>query len=379
MAQQPAQPPAQPPARPSIPAAAPAAPGAAAVPLAERLAGPGGTSAAAAAPAPGAQAPRRAVIQVQDVTKKFGDGVGVDGISFEVYEGEIFGFIGPSGSGKTTTMRLLNGIYAPTSGQVRLLGVNPAKPTRHLHEGFGYMPQHFVLYPNLTVYENMDFLAGIHGLGWRERRRQIRSLLDFVELWDARGRLAENISGGMQRRLELAGSLIHQPQLLFVDEPTAGIDPVLRGKFWDEFRRLRDSGRTIFVTTQYVGESEYCDRVGVIRKGKLIAVATPLELRRMAMQGDVVDLEANNLSGDAIRQLLTQPYVVTEAGKPLYQWINYPSSLRIHVQDSGDAIPQMLQVLDSAGVAVTALQEYRPTFDEVFIELMGDTGDLNAD
>ena len=135
-------------------------------------------------------------------------------------------------------------------------------------------------------------------------------LLDFVELWDARDRLAENISGGMQRRLELAGSLIHSPQLLFVDEPTAGIDPVLRGKFWEEFRRLRDAGRTIFVTTQYVGESEYCDRVGVIRKGKLMAVATPLELRRMAMQGDVVDLETPNLPGEAIGQLLTQPYIV---------------------------------------------------------------------
>jgi ABC-2 type transport system ATP-binding protein len=386
MAQQPSQSPSQLPARPAANASQAAAPaptptGPPAPPLAgDPVAGRAAPAApAAVAAVPGGTPARRAVIQVQNVTKKFGDVVGVDDISFEVYEGEIFGFIGPSGSGKTTTMRLLNGIYAPTSGQVRLLGVNPAKPTRHLHEGFGYMPQQFVLYPNLTVYENIDFLAGIHGLGWRERHKQIRTLLDFVELWDARGRLAENISGGMQRRLELAGSLIHSPRLLFVDEPTAGIDPVLRGKFWEEFRRLRDSGRTIFVTTQYVGESEYCDRVGVIRKGKLIAVATPLELRRMAMQGDVVDLEANNLSGDAIRQLLTQPYVVAQGGKPQYKWINYPSSLRIHVLDAGDAIPQMMQVLDSAGVSVTALQEYRPTFDEVFIELMGDTGDLNAD
>ena len=152
MAQQPAQPAAQRPDPPLVPAAPPASPSTPATPLAERPAAPGGTSAASAAPAPGAAPARRAVIQVQDVTKKFGDVVGVDNISLEVYEGEIFGFIGPSGSGKTTTMRLLNGIYAPTSGQVRLLGVNPAKPTRHLHEGFGYMPQQFVLYPNLTVY-----------------------------------------------------------------------------------------------------------------------------------------------------------------------------------------------------------------------------------
>ncbi|HMA35610.1 MAG TPA: ABC transporter ATP-binding protein [Chloroflexia bacterium] len=331
-----------------------------------------------AAPAAGPGGGRRPVIEVQQVSKKFGAVLGVEDLNFEVYEGEIFGFIGPSGSGKTTTMRLLNGIYAPTAGTVRLLGVNPAKPTRTLHEGFGYMPQQFVLYPNLTVYENMDFLAGVHGLGWWERRKQIRDLLSFVELTDAHNRLAANISGGMQRRLELAGSLIHNPRLLFVDEPTAGIDPVLRGKFWEEFRRLRDSGRTIFVTTQYVGESEYCDRVGVIRKGKLLAVAPPLELRRMAMQGDVVDLESPNLAPEAIKALLTQPYVIkTPQGKPLYQWLNYPAAMRVHVTDAAEATPQMMQLLQGMGTTVTTLQEYRPTFDEVFIELMGGTASLD--
>jgi len=323
---------------------------------------------------------RSAVIQVAHVTKKFGETIGVDDLNFEVYAGEIFGFIGPSGSGKTTTMRLLNGIYTPTSGSVRLLGVNPAKPTRRLHEGFGYMPQQFVLYPNLTVYENMNFMAAIQGLGWRERRKRINQLLQFVELWDARDRLAEKISGGMQRRLELAGALVHTPQLLFADEPTAGIDPVLRGKFWEEFRRLRDSGRTLFVTTQYVGESEYCDRVGVIRKGKLIAVATPLELRRQAMQGDIVDIDAPSLRQhpDTVRQLLMQPFVVRGAdGRPAYNWSNEGTGMRIHVADASDTIPQILQLLQTQGIEVTGLQEYRPTFDEVFITLMGDTGDLN--
>ncbi len=334
----------------------------------------------ATAPAAPVAPTRKAVIQVQHVSKSFGDTMGVDDLNFEVYEGEIFGFIGPSGSGKTTTMRLLNGIYTPTSGKVDLLGCDPAHPTRALHEGFGYMPQQFVLYSNLTVYENINFLAAVQGLGWRERKGQIENLLHFVELWDARNRLAANISGGMQRRLELASSLIHNPRLLFVDEPTAGIDPVLRGKFWEEFRRLRDSGRTIFVTTQYVGESEYCDRVGVIRKGKLLAVATPLELRRLALHGDVVDLEAATLTGEAVRKLLIQPFVVKEAGKPLYQWRAYPTTIRIHVTDAGDTIPQILSLLQTENIEVTSLQEYRPTFDEVFIELMGgpDSGDPEA-
>ncbi len=329
--------------------------------------------AAVTAPTPPVDPARRAVIQLQHVTKKFGEETGVDDLNFEVYEGEIFGFIGPSGSGKTTTMRLINGIYAPTSGEVRLLGTNPARPNRALHEEFGYMPQQFVLYPNLTVYENLNFMAGAHGIGWRARRPQIERLLDFVELTPARGRLAENISGGMQRRLELAAALIHNPRLLFVDEPTAGIDPVLRGKFWEEFRRLRDSGRTIFVTTQYVGESEYCDRVGVIRAGKIVAIATPLELRRMAMHGDMVELESPNLTSDTIKLLLTQPYVITQGGKPLYEWLKPPNSIRVHVTDAGDAIPLMLNSLDNAGVTVSSLQEYRPTFDEVFIQLMGGT------
>ena len=318
--------------------------------------------------------PRRAIIQLQNVTKKFGDEVAVDDLTFEVYEGEIFGFIGPSGSGKTTTMRLINGIYRPTSGEVRLLGTDPARPNRALHEEFGYMPQQFVLYPNLTVYENLNFMAGVHGLGWGVRRAQIDRLLDFVELTKARGQLAENISGGMQRRLELAAALIHNPRLLFVDEPTAGIDPVLRGKFWEEFRRLRDTGRTLFVTTQYISESEYCDRVGVIRKGKIVAVATPLELRRMAMHGDIVEVESPHLTAETLKLLLTQPYVVTRDGKPLYEWTNPPTAMRVHVNDAGDTIPLMMNTLDSAGVTVTSLQEYRPPFDEVFIQLMGGTG-----
>ena len=329
--------------------------------------------------APAAQTPtapgsgtRRAVIQMQDVNKTFGDFTAVEDLTFEVYEGEIFGFIGPSGSGKTTTMRLITGILAPSSGTVQLLGTNPNRPTRALHEEFGYMPQLFVLYPNLSVYENLNFMAGVYGLGWGERRGRIRQALQFVELWDARNKLGQDISGGMQRRLQLAGAIIHNPRLLFVDEPTAGIDPVLRGKFWDEFRRLREAGRTIFVTTQYVGESEYCDRVGVIRQGKIVAVATPLELRRLAMNGDVVDLQTPNLSGEALSRLLAQPYVVRQAGQPRVRWVAYPTILRIHVQDASDAIPQMLQVLQEEGAEVTRLQEDRPSFDEVFIKLMND-------
>ena len=153
------------------------------------------------------------------------------------------------------------------------------------------MPQSFTLYPDLTVRENVDFVASLFGMLWRSRRRRTREVLQLVDLWDVRGRRAGRLSGGMQRRLELAGALVHDPALLFLDEPTAGIDPLLRGRVWDELHRLRDEGRTLLVTTQYVNEAESCDQVALIAEGRLIALATPDELRRQAAGGDVIEIE----------------------------------------------------------------------------------------
>lgn len=319
-----------------------------------------GNGAAALAPAPGAAPP---TIQVVNVTKSFGGQDVVQDLNFEVRQGEIFGFIGPSGSGKTTTIRLLTGVYEPTKGDVRIMGVSPSHPSRSVQERFGYMPQLFVLYPNLTVTENLNFAASIYGMNLRERRRRIKQMLQFVELWDARHRLAVNVSGGMQRRIELAASLLHNPPLLFADEPTAGIDPVLRGKFWDEFRRLRDEGRTIFVTTQYVGESEYCDRVGVIRKGRIIALDTPVGLRRAALGGDVVDLVSNDLNAGAVFNLSQLPFVNEVRPKSKQE-------VRLYVTEAGSAIPLILDAMSSNNCTVNRIEEYKPSFDEVFIDLM---------
>lgn len=306
---------------------------------------------------------RELMIEVRNVSKKIGDTEILHDLSFEVSAGEIFGFIGPSGSGKTTTIRLLTGAYGPTEGQVRVMGAEPSHPSRRVQEQFGYMPQLFVLYPNLTVQENLQFVASLYGMSPLLRRRRISEMLKFVELWDARNRLAANVSGGMQRRIELAAALLHHPPLVFADEPTAGIDPVLRGKFWEEFRRLRDDGRTLFVTTQYVGESEYCDRVGVIRKGRLIAIDTPINLRRLAFGGDIVDVEASGLT-PGIVQTLTQLNMVKEV-QPISR-----RQIRVSVEESGSAIPAVLEVLSTNNAAVSRIEEYRPNFDEVFIVLM---------
>jgi len=303
------------------------------------------------------------MIFVENVTKRIDDKVLVENLTFDVKQGEIFGFIGPSGSGKTSTIRLLTGVYSPTEGKIRVMGVSPSHPSRRVQERLGYMPQLFVLYPNLTVRENLDFVAGIYGLNPFRRGRRIEELLKFVELWEARDRLAANVSGGMQRRIELAAALLHNPPLLFVDEPTAGIDPILRSKFWEEFRRLRDEGRTVFVTTQYVGESEHCDRVGVIRKGRLIALDAPVDLRRRALGGDVIDIEAENLSAAAVQSLL-QPAFVRDI-RPISR-----SEIRVYVEEAGVAIPPLLEILNNGNCTVSRIEEYRPTFDEVFVELM---------
>ena len=189
------------------------------------------------------------VVAIEGVSRQYGDVAAVDNVTLQVPRGIILGVIGPSGSGKTTLIRMLTGTLAPTSGRLVVLGQNPRRFTRQARERLGYMPQHFVLYEELTAAENVSFVASLFGLLWPRRGRRVAEVLKLVDLWDARGRRARQLSGGMQRRLELACALVHDPELLFVDEPTAGLDPMLRTHVWDEFRRLRDLKRTLVVTT----------------------------------------------------------------------------------------------------------------------------------
>jgi ABC-2 type transport system ATP-binding protein len=312
------------------------------------------------------------MIQVRGVSKRFGNNTVVHDLTFDVLEGEIFGFIGPSGSGKTTTIRLLTGVYQPSTGSIKVRGVSPDHPSRQVQEEFGYMPQLFVLYPNLTVRENLNFTASMYGIGPRERRKRIKEMLDFVELWDVRNRLAANVSGGMLRRTELAAALMHNPPLLFVDEPTAGIDPILRGKFWDEFRRLRDERRTIFVTTQYVGESEYCDRVGVIRNGRIIALDTPVGLRRSAIGGDAVDIVSSDFTPGVVYTLSQLPPV--REVRPRSR-----TEVRVLVGNAATTIPVLIEAMKNNNCSITSIAEYKPSFDEVFIDLMNRDAEINGE
>jgi ABC-2 type transport system ATP-binding protein len=308
-----------------------------------------------------AQAPSSATVTVDAVTKQFGDLVAIEDLSFDVLAGTILGVIGPSGAGKTTAIRMLTGALEPTAGTVRVLGENPRRFRRRTRQRIGYMPQLFTLYPDLTARENVDFVASLFGMLFRSRHRRVREVLELVDLWDARGRRASDLSGGMQRRLELACALVHEPALLFLDEPTAGIDPLLRARIWEELHRLRDLGRTLIVTTQYVNEAESCDGVALIANGRLVAYDEPQNLRRRSVGGDMVDIETvRAFDGESLTRL-SSVLEVRQSG---------PRTLRIIVDDAGTATPDVVEAIDAAGGEVEAAREYRPTFDEVFAELV---------
>lgn len=307
------------------------------------------------------------IICAKGLTKTFGDEVAVQDVTFEVSRGKILGFIGPSGSGKTTTVRLLTGVYKPTVGDITVLDCNPMNFTRDTREKIGYMPQQFALYPELSVWENLNFAASIYGMSL-QRDERLNQLLEFVELSEHKRKLARNLSGGMKRRLSLAASLVHSPELLFLDEPTAGVDPVLRRRFWDHFKELQGEGDTLFVTTQYVGEAAYCDLVGVMANGQLLMVETPDGLRRRAFGGEVIDLHTKErLTHKDLRRLRKLPFV---QGK--VQRLDDGNGLRLVVDEASTAIPALLDWCHNEYVTVESIEEYLPPFDDVFVELVKD-------
>jgi ABC-2 type transport system ATP-binding protein len=322
-----------------------------------------------ARPAADAPTPAREVaIMARGLSKSFDDHVVLRDLSLEVQAGEIFGLIGPSGSGKSTAIHLLCGHLRPSGGEMTVLGREPAQFTPAIRRRIGYMPQGFVLYPDLTVKQNVAFVAGLYGLPeWRNRAR-IRATLELVQLWEARKRAAREVSGGMQRRIALAAALVHDPEVLFLDEPTANLDPILRAHLWEHFRTLRERGRAILVTTQYVDEAEYCDRVGLMYDGALIATGQPRTLRRQAFGGDVVEISIERPTIGYLAALGQVPGVrgTEERGE---------APLRVTVEDAQRAIPALLDALEATGATVRSVAQYQPTFDEVFIRLIEQHGE----
>ncbi len=251
------------------------------------------------------------VIRVENLTKKFGDFCAVNQVSFTINAGEVVGYLGPNGSGKTTTMRMLLGLLIPTSGQAQVLGFDAIRQSEQVRQQVGYMSQKFALYHDLTVIENLEFYAGVYGVRQRERLSEV---LDLIAL---RGHERERVAGlstGWKQRLALGTAIIHHPKLLFLDEPTSGVDPTARRSFWDLIYTLVQQGVTALVSTHYMDEAEYCGRVGIMRDGRLLALDTPSALKETALPGRAWDVSTLTADHGVLLRLLnlleTCPYVL---------------------------------------------------------------------
>jgi ABC-2 type transport system ATP-binding protein len=288
----------------------------------------------------------------------------VRSLDLAIEPGTILGLIGPSGCGKTTTVRLLTGLLAPTSGASWIHGQPSTRLGTAERERIGYLPQTPALFPELSLIENLSFHASMYGLPLR-RRKRLRELLDWVELGDDRRKRVADASGGMQRRLALAAAFVQNPEVVFLDEPTAGIDPILRDKFWTRFREAASGGATLVVTTQYVGEAGQCDLVGLLSDGELLLLDTPDNLRRAAFDGEVIDLTfARPVLDDDLSRLAAQPIVVGEIERL------GPAVVRVAVDDARHAIEQLTGAAAALGVDVVGVDEHIVDYDEAFVRIV---------
>jgi ABC-2 type transport system ATP-binding protein len=305
-----------------------------------------------------------AVIACEGLGKSFNGVPVVRNVDLRIAAGSIVALIGPSGCGKTTTVRLLTGIQRPTTGWAAINGTPSVRLTHRQRQQVGYLPQIPALFPELSLWENLSFHASMYGLRLR-RRRRLQQLLTWVELWEHREKRVREVSGGMQRRLALAASFVHDPPILFLDEPTAGIDPILRAKFWARFRELRESGRTIFVTTQYVAEAAYCDFVGLLSEGALLGIDTPENLRGAAFAGEVIDVEFSQRIAAKDLAPIAALDVVVAAPEEVE-----PRRWRIVVRDAERGERELKSAIQRAGLPVVDVQEHIVDFDEAFVRVI---------
>jgi ABC-2 type transport system ATP-binding protein len=305
-----------------------------------------------------------AAISARGLTKQFDAAPVVNELDLDVHPGTILGLIGPSGCGKTTTVRLLAGLLVPTAGRAWVRG-RPATELRSSdRQRLGYLPQAPALFPDLSLAENLSFHASMYGLPFR-RGRRLDTMLDWVELGEHRHKRVSDASGGMQRRLALAAALVHGPDVVFLDEPTAGIDPILRDRFWAHFRELADSGVALVVTTQYVGEAGRCDQVGLLELGELLLLDTPDQLRRQAFGGEVVELTlAQPNAAEVADQLSARNVVDGVIEHPT------PTTVRVVVDDARTAIGSLTRACGELGVEVAAAGEHVVDYDEAFVRVV---------
>ena len=296
------------------------------------------------------------VIYVENLTRRFGDFVAVDHINFEVNEGEVVGYLGPNGSGKTTTIRMLLGLLEPTEGEATVLGFDAFRQSEEVRKRAGYMSQKFAIYDDLTVLENLTFYGGVYGITDKAR---IRHTLGRVGLTGHDSTLTHSLSAGWRQRLALGIALVHEPKLLFLDEPTSGVDPTARRAFWDLIYELADKGVTILVTTHYMDEAEYCERVGIMRDGKLLAMDTPSNLKRDIIPGAVWEVYAEPL--DAGLEVLPEVEGVLR--------VSLAGDHLRTIMERGKRKEELLKALRAKKLNVRDVVIGEPTLEDVFISL----------
>ncbi len=300
-------------------------------------------------------------IEVKDLTKRFGRFTAVDRVSFQVRRGEIFGFLGPNGSGKSTTIRMLCGILLPTSGTGMVAGFDVARQPERVRENIGYMSQKFSLYEELTVQENLEFFAGIYGLPRAESSARLQEAMAMAGLDPHRSVPARELPGGLRQRLALASAIIHRPSVLFLDEPTAGVDPIARREFWETIRGMAAGGTAIFVTTHYMDEAEHCHALAFIYQGRLIAAGPPAQLKA-GLHGCLAEVTVE--AGDLIRAL-----GVLQEHPRARDAAMFGASLHVTV-DSAEVLPSLRTALRDRGIVPRRVEAIIPSLEDVFVSLV---------
>jgi len=299
-------------------------------------------------------------VSVRNLEKRFGSFVAVDQISFEARPGEVFGFLGPNGSGKSTTIRILCGLLRPTSGEAYVAGLSVAAQPELIRRRIGYMSQKFSLYNDLTVIENVRFFAGLYNVAGDELRRRLAWVLEMAGLAGRERSLTATLSGGWKQRLALGCAILHKPPIVFLDEPTSGVDPLSRRRFWELIEELRSDGVTVFVTTHYMDEAEYCNRLALLHRGKLIALGTPAQLKQSALKGDLLLVEATPL-GAALETIKQLPMVRDAAV--------FRNALHVVVDDAERGSERLLVELTSRRLTAVRVQRIRPGLEDAFVAL----------
>jgi len=299
-------------------------------------------------------------VRVDGLTRRFGDFTAVDHVSFEVREGEIFGFLGPNGAGKTTTIKMLTGLLGPSEGQGHVAGLDIRTEHVAIKERIGYMSQRFSLYGDLTVRENIDLFAGLYGVDGERLERRRAWILRMAELEDAEDRLTDELPLGWKQRLALGCAMVHEPPILFLDEPTSGVDPVARRRFWDLIDGMAHEGTTVFVSTHYMEEAEYCGRLALMSRGRLIALDTPRNLRTRVVE-PILEVRTDS-APEAVKVLSGTSRILDVA--------MFGRALHVTVDDAEAGTRAIREALASAGHTIQAVHVVEPSLEDVFVSLV---------